>query len=323
MKAKVVFRFLCTSFLYLCTTTSAMSALELHHLAPDVFTTPKTIGPITPLTGGLTNDAFVVDWHQHPVVVRLGTSKVDALGIQRSQELFFHQMASFLNIAPQILYADANTGLLISQFIQGETLNSKTIRHHMHLEKLIDLIHQYQHIKKPMTSSYSRIAYAQQLFTSLQKAQNQSHATDASYQNGLDWLAKLETKVPKDDYLVMAHHDLFSSNIMFDGKRLWLIDWEYARFADRYIDLCCLIAEDGLTLQEMKMLFDTYHKQASTQDWQRFIYTAAVVELQSSLWYTVQLDNESFSDAHLFKQKTKHHLQRFHQLQIEFNKLSA
>ena len=39
---------------------------------------------------------------------------------------------------------------------------------------------------------------------------------------------------------VSSHNDLNPRNILYDGQRLWLIDWEAAFRADRYVDLSAL-----------------------------------------------------------------------------------
>ncbi|MFI4966119.1 MAG: phosphotransferase [Caulobacterales bacterium] len=40
---------------------------------------------------------------------------------------------------------------------------------------------------------------------------------------------------PQD--LVSSHNDLNPGNVLYDGARLWLVDWDAAFLADRYIDL--------------------------------------------------------------------------------------
>ena len=37
-----------------------------------------------------------------------------------------------------------------------------------------------------------------------------------------------------------SHNDLNPGNILFDGRRLWLVDWECAFQADRWVDVACL-----------------------------------------------------------------------------------
>ena len=39
------------------------------------------------------------------------------------------------------------------------------------------------------------------------------------------------------DDLVSSHNDLNPGNVVYDGARLWLIDWDAAFLADRYVDL--------------------------------------------------------------------------------------
>lgn len=39
------------------------------------------------------------------------------------------------------------------------------------------------------------------------------------------------------DDLVACHNDLKPENIIFDGDRAWLVDWEAAFLNDRYVDL--------------------------------------------------------------------------------------
>ncbi len=42
--------------------------------------------------------------------------------------------------------------------------------------------------------------------------------------------------------VVFGHHDLLPGNVMDDGKRLWLIDWEYGGFGTALFDLANLSA---------------------------------------------------------------------------------
>jgi len=44
----------------------------------------------------------------------------------------------------------------------------------------------------------------------------------------------------RPDDLVSSHNDLNPANIVYDGRRLWFIDWEAAFLADRYVDLATL-----------------------------------------------------------------------------------
>ncbi|MBS0334170.1 MAG: phosphotransferase [Proteobacteria bacterium] len=58
--------------------------------------------------------------------------------------------------------------------------------------------------------------------------------------------------------LVSSHNDLNPGNIVFDGGRLWLIDWEAAFLADRYVDLATLANWFGLDADGETLLLRTY-----------------------------------------------------------------
>jgi len=53
------------------------------------------------------------------------------------------------------------------------------------------------------------------------------------------WLEQIAAVYPHDDAdMVSSHNDMFKpDNILFDGQRVWLVDWEAAFHNDRYADL--------------------------------------------------------------------------------------
>ncbi|WP_312164687.1 phosphotransferase [Phenylobacterium sp.] len=58
--------------------------------------------------------------------------------------------------------------------------------------------------------------------------------------------------------LVASHNDLNPRNILYDGARLWLVDWESAFLADRYVDLACLANLFAHTQADEDLLLATY-----------------------------------------------------------------
>ena len=47
--------------------------------------------------------------------------------------------------------------------------------------------------------------------------------------------------------LVFGHNDLLAANLLDDGKRLWLVDWDYAGFNTALFDLGGLASNAGMT----------------------------------------------------------------------------
>jgi hypothetical protein len=52
------------------------------------------------------------------------------------------------------------------------------------------------------------------------------------------WFEKIKSANPFDKSdLVLSHNDLNPNNVLCDGKKIWIIDWDTAYINDRYIDL--------------------------------------------------------------------------------------
>ena len=75
----------------------------------------------------------------------------------------------------------------------------------------------------------------------------------------LEWHARLAAVYPRNESnMVSSHNDLFKpDNVLFDGHRVWLVDWEAAFLNDRYADLAVYAnlvvtneAEEQVYLQE-------------------------------------------------------------------------
>lgn len=54
--------------------------------------------------------------------------------------------------------------------------------------------------------------------------------------------------------MVSSHNDLNPNNILFDGKKIWVIDWEAAFQNDRYVDLA-IVAKTFVHNQEDEAIF--------------------------------------------------------------------
>ncbi|UTP39992.1 phosphotransferase [Phenylobacterium sp. LH3H17] len=71
---------------------------------------------------------------------------------------------------------------------------------------------------------------------------------------------------------VSSHNDLNPRNILYDGGRLWLVDWESSFLADRYVDLATLANVFAHTPEEEALLATTYFGQAPTAERQARLY---------------------------------------------------
>src|SRR5262249_23319277 len=70
-----------------------------------------------------------------------------------------------------------------------------------------------------------------------------------------DFYAAIEQRYPWDDSdKVFSHNDINPGNLVCDGVRLWVIDWDGAFSNDRYVDLAA-VANSFAQTEELELEF--------------------------------------------------------------------
>jgi thiamine kinase-like enzyme len=114
------------------------------------------------------------------------------------------------------------------------------------------------------------------------KARQHRHAGDFPR-----WLAicdKLEeAQVPLP--IIFGHHDLLPTNFLDDGRRLWLIDWEYGAFGTAMFDLANIASNSSFGRMEEHVLLETYFEKPPTETlWRSFDAMKTASALREATW---------------------------------------
>ena len=88
--------------------------------------------------------------------------------------------------------------------------------------------------------------------------------------------------------LVFGHNDLLAANFIDDGKRLWLVDWDYAGFNSPLFDLGGLASNSELSLQQREALLEAYFGRPVTDELRyRYAAMTAASLLRETMWSMV------------------------------------
>jgi thiamine kinase-like enzyme len=88
--------------------------------------------------------------------------------------------------------------------------------------------------------------------------------------------------------LVFGHNDLLAANILDDGQRLWLVDWEYAGFNSPLFDLGGLASNSEMPPELREALLESYFERPVTDELRRrFAAMTAASLLRETLWSMV------------------------------------
>lgn len=213
-----------------------------------------TVDP-EPLLGGITNKNFVVRDRGRRYVVRTG-GDILAHGVVRASELAATRAAHAAGISPAVIHAEP--GIMVIEFIEGRTFQPEDVRNPANLERLVDLIRRCHrdvalHLRGPAP-----------MFWPFHVIRDYGHTLreGGSPHAGLlpDLVARaerLEKAVGQID-VVFGHNDLLAANILDDGARLWLLDWEYAGFNSPLFDLGGLASNSEMPADLSEALLASY-----------------------------------------------------------------
>ena len=202
-----------------------------------------TVG-IEPLSGGITNRNFLVaDPRKGRFVVRFGHD-IPLHGVMRFNELAAARAAHAAGLSPEVVHAEP--GILVTRCIAGTTLSPAAVRGPERLGRIVDLIRRCHrdvagHLRGPVLAFWVFHVVRSYIGTL-----RDDGSRIAALLPGLARLCDdLERAVGAVE-IVFAHNDLLAANLIDDGERLWLIDWDYAGFNAPLFDLANLSSNNEL-----------------------------------------------------------------------------
>jgi thiamine kinase-like enzyme len=242
---------------------------------------------IAPLVGGITNRNYqITDRQRQRYVVRLGRD-IPAHGVMRFNELAAARAAHAAGLSPEIVFA--GDGCLVSRFIEGETLTPRRVRELPMLGRIADLI---RRCHREIPAHFEGPAL---IFWVFQVIRNYLHFLAARDANPLalelDAIARMNIRLEQalgPVTIVFGHNDLLAANLLDDGSRLWLIDWDYAGFNSPLFDLANLASNNELSPALERALLERYFEQAVTAPTHyRFAAMKCASLLREALWGAV------------------------------------
>ena len=208
-----------------------------------------------PLAGGITNQNFTVEDRGRRYVVRVGND-ILVHGVVRANELAASRAAHLAGLSPGVLHAEP--GILVLDFIEGRTFTPEDVRNPANLERLVDMMRRChrdipQHLRGPAAMFW--VFHVVRDYAHTLHEAGSRHA--ALLPDLLARAARLEAAVGPIE-VVFGHNDLLAANFMDDGRRLWLVDWEYAGFNSPLFDLGGLASNSELSREQADQALSLY-----------------------------------------------------------------
>lgn len=243
---------------------------------------PLWKGPIeiAPLTGGLSNESYIVTEPGGRHVVRVGRD-FPFHHVYRDREAMVSRAAHAAGFGPEVRHAEA--GLMVTQYLEARTYTPPDVRANAaRIARILARFHQ---------DMAGRVTGAGFLFWVFHVIRDYAETLKTS---GSRWATRLPGLVEASGELeraqillpiVFGHNDLLPANFLDDGHRLWLIDFEYAGFNTAMFDLAGVASNAGMDGNQSQAFVEAYlGKSASTELIRAFSAMQAASLLREAMW---------------------------------------
>ena len=269
-----------------------------------------------PLSGGITNVNFTVEDAGEKFVVRVG-GDIPLHQVMRFNELAASRAAHAAGISPEVLYAEP--GALVLRFIEGKTFEPEDVRKPENMAAIVDLIGRVHRDMPKYLRGPSLVFWVFHVLRDYAGTLRDGASRMVPELPRLMEIADaLETEIGPVE-LIYGHNDLLAANLIDDGKRLWLIDWDYAGFNSPLFDLSNLASNNEFTPDMEDWLLQAYFGEPANNGLRRrYAAMKCASLLREAMWSMVQ---EIHSDLDFdFIAYTTGNLDRFERAHDEYLK---
>ncbi|MDO8358710.1 MAG: phosphotransferase, partial [Devosia sp.] len=172
----------------------------------------------------------------------------------RDREVMSARAAHAAGFAPEIVHAEP--GLMVSRFIEGKVLTLADVQ--ANIPRIAELVRRFHLNMCHVVSGPGFMFWVFHVNRDyVRQLRETNAATDAEIAHWLtinDELEAAQYPMP----IVVGHHDLLPANLIDDGSKLWLIDYEYAGFGTAMFDLANLSSNASFTAEQSRALLEAY-----------------------------------------------------------------
>jgi thiamine kinase-like enzyme len=238
---------------------------------------------LEPLKGGLSNTSYVVTDGNEKFVARCG-GDIPVHHVFRDRERAVSIAAHRAGLSPELIHAEP--GIMVFRHIAGRTYGENDLR--ANIARIVPLLHKCHRDVGRLIQGPAPFFW---VFHVIRDYANRLRESGARPEAELDYYTGLANAMEDAQLplpIVFGHHDLLPGNFLDDGKRLWLIDWEYGGFGTPLFDLANIAANGSLTDEQERMLLESYFGLAPSAALQRaFDAMKAASALREAMWAMV------------------------------------
>ena len=230
------------------------------------------------LAGGLTNTNLRVRTSEGDLVVRISPETAGLLTIDRDAEYRNSQRAAAVGIAPAVVDYLPGRGVLAVAYIPSRTFTEQDVARHLpRVAEGVRTLHTAQAFANDFDIFATQDRY-------LAIVRGRGWDLPEGYAELAPLAARLRAALrSRPEVRVPCHNDLLAANLLDQGSRVWIIDYEYSGNNEPAFELGNLAQENHLSNADLIALTELYYGRRDD----RLIARTRLWQMASALVWTV------------------------------------
>jgi len=251
------------------------------------------IKSIHQLEGGLTNINFKIVTELDCYVLRVSDASATTLGINREDEYINSIRAHQAGLGAEVVFRIVDKNILLLKWIEAKTLSPIDIQHQPSLIPRIANALRSLHAGPSFQGKFHFPSIRKKY---LERVINSGYFLPDQYLEYLPYIEKLEELIDGNpESKVPCNNDLLAENLMDDGNKIWIIDYEYAGQNEASFEIGNFAHEVGLNNEQLNELCLHYWKENNIQKIARAKAWSIIARYGWVLWASIQDANSSIT----------------------------
>jgi thiamine kinase-like enzyme len=238
---------------------------------------------IKELSGGLTNRNFLIETPADKYVARVSSNSSDFLSIDRGSEFINTTIAGKGGVGAEVLDYIPGEGLLLISYISGKTYGAADVGANLpRIATSLRALHSLEPFDHEFNMFNTQSNY-------LKIVKEQGFRVPGGYVDFEPMVAQIKKAFEVlFEGLVPCNNDLLPGNFIDDGKKIWLIDYEYSGNNDACFEIGNVWAEAFLPIEALEELVTAYFGSNRPDKVARAWLWALMAKYGWTLWASIQ-----------------------------------
>ena len=210
--------------------------------------------------GGGWNETWLAARGEERLVVRMDTSAVRSLGLNRAGEEAVLRSIQRIRLGPELIFSDVGRGVLVTRWLPGRACTPGDLRNPRLLRNLGAIFRRlHETVLPPPNVAPLDLARSVDRYASLVGGVRARRAARSAWRS-------LKAAAGHRRKPALCHNDPVTQNIL-RGPALRLIDWEFAAPGDPLFDLAVVVGHHDLDTGQGRALLGAARGRVHPSDW--------------------------------------------------------